>query len=923
MATKKALLGAQGLDANGQPIVNASNITASNTITAQTFSGSGASLTNIPNSALNNSSITINSTPVSLGGSITVSATDSSKLPLAGGTLTGSLSGTSASFSSSVTASSLIKSGGISSQFLKADGSVDANTYYLASNPSGYITSSATITGDARNITQYAINQNLSTTSSPTFGGLTVDTNTLFVDATNDRVGVGTVSPAYKLDVSGTLNASGSITQNGSQVLTAGNYSSYALPLSGGVVTGSTYYRKNQTDGAYTSASLWTESYGNTTTGIAFHISGVVGKFLEMRTNGTLYFDNNTMIHSGNYNSYAPTLTGTGASGTWGINVTGSTVMVDRGSVTTANIDNATGNGFYLQQNSGDSHSVLVFNPFGSTAVVQQRFHYTGTMEFRNKTDSANWQPWKTVLTSANYSSYALPLSGGTISGALTVTGNSTFGSALFNGLRINGTDTNVNQIWQSNSGTTLGITANGGAIVFGQTSSEQMRLTAGGSLGLGTSSPSAKLTVKGVTAIGQFTNGTAVIDAYGSFAFYGCNVADNGLRIGPSGDVGIGFNPSYKLDINGTARTTGRFYSNEWIQFDNFSALYSPHNGAHFLPNASSYGSWKILGQRNGWCGLEFETTSNGNISLMIQPDAGTSGFHNNSVGWQFRWNVGTLYCHKGTYGGGTVATVLDSSNFASYTLNRNGDNTTGVMYFTSNKGGSSYLGSQSGYSLQAYSSDGGSASMSFHRGGYYAVNMGLDPDNVFRIGGWSASANRLQLDMSGNLTVPYTYANSFNIINDSNNQFSQGALQLRDASATIYLRDTNHNSAMIHCNSNIFYILRGGNDTTTWATTNGYWPLEINLTNNDATFGRHIYAPAGYIHAVHFNQTSSNSENDTVDQVITTNGDNYFRKVSKAHFKAQTGMYSNGGSSTSNNITISSSSATGGSNGDIWLKY
>ena len=43
----------------------------------------------------------------------------------------------------------------------------------------------------------------------------------------------------------------------------------------------------------------------------------------------------------------------------------------------------------------------------------------------------------------------------------------------------------------------------------------------------------------------------------------------------------------------------------------------------------------------------------------------------------------------------------------------------------------------------------------MSFHRGGYYAINMGLDPDNVFRIGGWSASANRLQLDMSGNLTV------------------------------------------------------------------------------------------------------------------------------------------------------------------------
>lgn len=43
----------------------------------------------------------------------------------------------------------------------------------------------------------------------------------------------------------------------------------------------------------------------------------------------------------------------------------------------------------------------------------------------------------------------------------------------------------------------------------------------------------------------------------------------------------------------------------------------------------------------------------------------------------------------------------------------------------------------------------------MSFHRGGQYAVNMGLDPDNVLRIGGWSAPANLWQLDMGGNQTL------------------------------------------------------------------------------------------------------------------------------------------------------------------------
>jgi hypothetical protein len=60
-----------------------------------------------------------------------------------------------------------------------------------------------------------------------------------------------------------------------------------------------------------------------------------------------------------------------------------------------------------------------------------------------------------------------------------------------------------------------------------------------------------------------------------------------------------------------------------------------------------------------------------------------------------------------------------------------------------------------------------------------------------------------------------------------------------------TIYFQDTDHRSAMIHVNSNIFYVLRGnGNNSTTWATFNGYWPLEINLENNNAQFGNNITA-------------------------------------------------------------------------------
>jgi hypothetical protein len=76
-----------------------------------------------------------------------------------------------------------------------------------------------------------------------------------------------------------------------------------------------------------------------------------------------------------------------------------------------------------------------------------------------------------------------------------------------------------------------------------------------------------------------------------------------------------------------------------------------------------------------------------------------------------------------------------------------------TGIQQFQSNLGTTS--GALVNPPLQAYATSTNSAFMSFHRSGAYAVNMGLDSDNVIRIGGWSAAANRFQMDMSGNLTM------------------------------------------------------------------------------------------------------------------------------------------------------------------------
>ena len=75
-------------------------------------------------------------------------------------------------------------------------------------------------------------------------------------------------------------------------------------------------------------------------------------------------------------------------------------------------------------------------------------------------------------------------------------------------------------------------------------------------------------------------------------------------------------------------------------------------------------------------------------------------------------------------------------------------------------------------------------------------------------------------------------------------------GGVIVRATSPTVYFQDTDHRSAMAHVNSNIFYILRGdGTDSVNWAQYNGYWPLQINLENNNAQFGGEIRTFAGEI--------------------------------------------------------------------------
>ena len=79
-----------------------------------------------------------------------------------------------------------------------------------------------------------------------------------------------------------------------------------------------------------------------------------------------------------------------------------------------------------------------------------------------------------------------------------------------------------------------------------------------------------------------------------------------------------------------------------------------------------------------------------------------------------------------------------------------------------------------------------------------------------------------------------------SFNTLRCHGNE-----MYLRGGSPTLRFEDTDQQCATLHNNSNLFYILRHNSYTVGWSTVgSGWWPMTVNLTNNDVSWGGNIAA-------------------------------------------------------------------------------
>jgi hypothetical protein len=120
----------------------------------------------------------------------TTTTTANAALPKAGGAMTGAIT-TNSTFDGRDVATDGTKLDGIEAS---ADVTDTANVTAAGALMDSELTAIASVK---------ALNQGVATTDSPAFAGLTVDTTTLAVDSTNNRVGIGTASPSTILDVQG------------------------------------------------------------------------------------------------------------------------------------------------------------------------------------------------------------------------------------------------------------------------------------------------------------------------------------------------------------------------------------------------------------------------------------------------------------------------------------------------------------------------------------------------------------------------------------------------------------------------------------------------------------------------------------------------------------------------------------------------
>jgi hypothetical protein len=466
-------------------------------------------------------------------------------------------SGNAATIIGTLNATTLVKSGGTSSQFLKADGSVDSNTYYLASNPNAYIPLTALSAGAG-------ISYNNTT-------GVIASTITQYTDA-NARAAISeTVTGLDYNNTTGVLSLT-----SGYVIPTTTNETNwnaaYNDKINSAAVTGTTTktLTLTQQDGGTITAS-WTDDNTDAVTSVFGRTGAVVATSGDYNTsqvteNTNLYFTNARAIASTltGYTSGAGTITSSDSilsaiqklNGNIGALTTGvSSVNGLTGAVTLTTSNIAEGTNLYYTEarvsantdvaaNTAARHNAVTIGTANglslSTQVLSLGLASTSTTGALSSTDWNTFNNKQNTLTN--------PVTGtGTTNYLPKFTGTSTIGNSLL-----------------YDNGSQIG-TLNNGQISFYTASSYSFTYNGVGIPYFG---------LAGGVETGGTGNAGVFLSGYDQLKFFTNNVLR--ATIDNSGNLGLGVTPSawsvFKaIQINGGnsfvgAATQAEIWSNSYF---------------------------------------------------------------------------------------------------------------------------------------------------------------------------------------------------------------------------------------------------------------------------------------------------------------------------------------------------------------------
>jgi hypothetical protein len=177
--------------------------------------------------------------------------------------------------------------------------------------------------------------------------------------------------------------------------------------------------------------------------------------YIRSQNNGT-WGNWTTLLDSSNYNNYSPSKTGTGASGTWGINITGASGSCTGNAATASNASKVNGHTVNSDVPSGAKFTdTNTWRPLGTAANTACAGNDSRLSNSRPASDVYSWAKasskpsysWSEItskpstFTPASHTHAYIPLSGGTITGSIIRSSGGNWISAR-NNVAVRGTAT-------------------------------------------------------------------------------------------------------------------------------------------------------------------------------------------------------------------------------------------------------------------------------------------------------------------------------------------------------------------------------------------------------------------------------------------------------------------------------------------------